>query len=71
MSTSLIQTKPQEGFKYLLFSSSLFFSTLAELSQVNADWHYRKDHWPNLSDHGRVEIQVSEISINLDLRIGT
>ncbi|XP_063694486.1 bactericidal permeability-increasing protein-like [Bolinopsis microptera] len=38
---------------------------------VNADWHYRKDHWPNLSDQGRVEITASEISINLDLRIGT
>jgi hypothetical protein len=26
-------------------------------------WHYRKVHWPHLSDHGTADITVSQLSV--------
>src|SRR5688500_14266734 len=31
------------------------------------DWHYRKDHWPHVSDHGSADISSSADSVRCAL----
>ncbi|XP_063694485.1 bactericidal permeability-increasing protein-like [Bolinopsis microptera] len=38
---------------------------------LNARWNYREDSWPHISDDGSVDISATQISINLNLQIGT
>ncbi|XP_062499208.1 uncharacterized protein LOC134176553 [Corticium candelabrum] len=38
--------------------------------QINADWHYRMNAWPHISDSGSCDISVSSVSLQLVVLVG-
>ncbi|KAG2372948.1 hypothetical protein C9374_012978 [Naegleria lovaniensis] len=37
-------------------------------THMQADWHYRKTHWPHVSDHGSVDADIT-ISVSIGVKI--
>ncbi|XP_065180329.1 bactericidal permeability-increasing protein-like [Sycon ciliatum] len=54
----------------LASSSGITISASDASLAVKADWHYRMESWPHVSDHGSCDISVSSVSLTFNVVLG-
>lgn len=59
-----IEVLPGNGMKITMYSQKIRSTfSLNAGAHFNCEWHYRKVHWPHISDHGTAQIEVGQLSV--------